>query len=177
MPLYFERDSGGVPRGWLERVRRSLETIPPVFCTDRMVSEYAARAYAPATANFDALTRDELARIADGHRRIRTGFGSVSIAWTELPDLGHAKVSDRIEARVEVVLGELSPEDVVVDLVLGSDLPDPVVVALDPEDGGRYCGSHILERSGLSDCRVRVRARMRAPWDRLLSDLALVASD
>ena len=37
VPLFFERDAEGLPRRWLERVRHALETMPPVFDTDRMV--------------------------------------------------------------------------------------------------------------------------------------------
>ena len=47
IPEYYDRDAAGVPRRWLERVRTSMMTIPPVFDTARMVSEYVERAYAP----------------------------------------------------------------------------------------------------------------------------------
>jgi len=44
-PLFFERDAAGVPVKWLERVKASLATIPPVFDAVRMVGEYDALAY------------------------------------------------------------------------------------------------------------------------------------
>ena len=45
VPLFYDRDDNGVPRGWLERARRSLTTIPGRFNTHRMVGEYVESAY------------------------------------------------------------------------------------------------------------------------------------
>ncbi|MEM9382416.1 MAG: alpha-glucan family phosphorylase [Planctomycetota bacterium] len=45
VPLFFDRDENGVPRGWMERARRSLATIPGRFNTHRMVGEYVESAY------------------------------------------------------------------------------------------------------------------------------------
>jgi starch phosphorylase len=43
LPLYYERDAAGVPRGWLARVKRSLVTNGPRFSAARMVGEYGER--------------------------------------------------------------------------------------------------------------------------------------
>jgi len=48
IPLYFERDSAGIPRRWLQVVREAIRTIAPAFSTRRMVGEYISRMYAPA---------------------------------------------------------------------------------------------------------------------------------
>ena len=45
VPAYFERDSDGLPQRWLELVRANLGTVPLQFNTERMVTEYANRAY------------------------------------------------------------------------------------------------------------------------------------
>ncbi len=45
VPEFFDRDSHGIPRAWLKRMRRSLETCLQAFHTDRMVGEYATRFY------------------------------------------------------------------------------------------------------------------------------------
>ena len=45
VPAFFERDADGLPQRWLAKVRHTLETIPPRFNTQRMVGEYARRAY------------------------------------------------------------------------------------------------------------------------------------
>jgi starch phosphorylase len=45
VPLYYERDEQGIPRGWVASMKRSLETLVPAFNSDRMVEEYARRIY------------------------------------------------------------------------------------------------------------------------------------
>jgi starch phosphorylase len=45
IPLFFERDVQGIPRKWLQRIRRTMVTLVPQFTTDRMVKEYTEKYY------------------------------------------------------------------------------------------------------------------------------------
>jgi starch phosphorylase len=45
VPLFYDRDEAGIPRGWVQRVKASLRTIGPRFCATRMLQEYADRIY------------------------------------------------------------------------------------------------------------------------------------
>ncbi len=45
VPLYYERDAGGLPRNWISMMKRSLETLVPEFNSHRMVAEYARPIY------------------------------------------------------------------------------------------------------------------------------------
>lgn len=45
VPLFYARDSAGLPRGWLAKARRSFVTIPGRFNTHRMVGESLRDAY------------------------------------------------------------------------------------------------------------------------------------
>jgi starch phosphorylase len=45
LPLYYDRDEHGIPRGWVAMMKRSIATLAPQFNSDRMVSEYAERIY------------------------------------------------------------------------------------------------------------------------------------
>jgi starch phosphorylase len=47
VPLFFERDSQGLPRKWIHRIRRAMTTLVPQFTTDRMVKEYTEKYYLP----------------------------------------------------------------------------------------------------------------------------------
>ncbi len=48
IPLYYERDDEGVPRGWVERMKRTIRTLGWRFNTDRMVIDYTNNCYLPA---------------------------------------------------------------------------------------------------------------------------------
>jgi starch phosphorylase len=45
IPEFYDRDDYGIPRGWILRMRRSMETLIPQFNTDRMVSDYVTKYY------------------------------------------------------------------------------------------------------------------------------------
>ena len=45
VPLYYERDAGGIPHGWVEMMKRSIGTLAPAFNSNRMVEEYAREIY------------------------------------------------------------------------------------------------------------------------------------
>lgn len=48
IPLYYDRETFGIPREWIERVKDSLRTVTPQFSTRRMLKEYVERLYLPA---------------------------------------------------------------------------------------------------------------------------------
>jgi starch phosphorylase len=45
VPLFYQRDEQGLPRQWIQRIRRAMVTLVPQFTTDRMVREYAQKYY------------------------------------------------------------------------------------------------------------------------------------
>ena len=48
VPLYYERDATGLPRGWIARQKSAFRTLGWRFNADRMVMDYVQRAYLPA---------------------------------------------------------------------------------------------------------------------------------
>ncbi len=48
IPLYYQRDRDGLPRGWIQRMKRTIRTLGWRFCADRMVMDYTLKAYVPA---------------------------------------------------------------------------------------------------------------------------------
>ena len=48
IPLYYDRDRDGLPRGWIRRMKRTIRTLGWRFSADRMVMDYALKCYVPA---------------------------------------------------------------------------------------------------------------------------------
>ncbi len=185
IPLYFERENE-IPKGWLERVRVSLATIPPMFDTDRMVGEYRDRAYVPLGAAWHALRQIRFtpARArAERAQRIRKGFEGVRILAAQMADLSNLHEGQPIDVRIEVDLGTLTPDDIVVELVLGhsddgSDLKNAESIELAADgnapSGARFFeGRHVTTRSGAFAWGLRVRARGQGAHDLSTRDLVL----
>ena len=47
VPCFYDRDSDGLPRAWILRMKRAIGLLTPRFSSSRMVREYAERFYFP----------------------------------------------------------------------------------------------------------------------------------
>jgi starch phosphorylase len=45
VPCFYDRDSRGIPRKWIAKIRRSMATMLPKFTTWRMVQDYVNQYY------------------------------------------------------------------------------------------------------------------------------------
>jgi len=57
IPLYYDRDQDGLPRGWIRRMKRAIRTLGWRFSADRMVMDYVTMFYIPAAGGTSADTR------------------------------------------------------------------------------------------------------------------------
>jgi starch phosphorylase len=48
IPLFYQRDRDGLPRGWVKRMKRTIRTLGWRFNADRMVMDYTLKCYVPA---------------------------------------------------------------------------------------------------------------------------------
>ncbi len=119
VPEFYTRDAGGIPCGWVARIRESMARLTPMFSSNRMLREYVESLYLPATHRYrkrveagGSLVKQLLAWQAtlDQHwQKIR--FGEVRIRREE--GLWHFMVSVR--------LGELDPADIRVEIYADPD--------------------------------------------------------
>ncbi|MCE9635833.1 MAG: alpha-glucan family phosphorylase [Planctomycetes bacterium] len=170
VPTFFERDASGIPTAWLERVRRSMATVPPVFDTGRMVAEYAETAYRPLARRFHELRSGAFAAarsLAARRVRIEKGLASVRVVSASVVGTEEARAGGALQAFVDVALGSLTPGDVVVELVVGvrdaaGELRSPERVALVPVgpregEAQRFEGSWTIPSTGAFAWGLRVR--------------------
>jgi starch phosphorylase len=57
IPLFYQRDQDGLPRGWIRRMKRTIRTLGWRFNADRMVMDYATRFYVPAAGGTSSDSR------------------------------------------------------------------------------------------------------------------------
>jgi starch phosphorylase len=59
VPVYYlRRSSEDVPSEWVVRIKESIRTLSPHFCTRRMLKEYVAEMYLPALTHADSGHRE-----------------------------------------------------------------------------------------------------------------------
>ncbi len=121
VPLFYERGSDDLPRGWVNLMKASLVRLCPTFNSNRMVKEYSTGSYTKAHRRQAALLADSMKRaraLAEWKNRVRKAWPQVEVrsvqAGTEDPKVGEA-----LEIRAEVFIGDLDPSDVAVQLHRG----------------------------------------------------------
>lgn len=172
VPLFYERDDEGIPRRWLQKVKRSIQTVVPRFHTDRMVSDYVKQMYSPAIALGDTCERDNFAKareIAAQEAKIQSGWEQVRIELVSPSQRADfVEVGQTLPVVARLYPGPFSPEGLLVELVYGpvrsdEEIDPEGVVVLEPsgEEGGAilYQGEVSWPDSGLCGFGVRVRPR------------------
>jgi starch phosphorylase len=48
VPLYYDVDDDGIPRGWVKMMKETIKRTGPNFCARRMVKEYTEKFYKKA---------------------------------------------------------------------------------------------------------------------------------
>ncbi len=148
VPLFYDRDEGGLPREWLARVRRSLVTLGPRVLASRMVREYTRQLYVPLAGHADRLNAEDYRRV----RELAAWKRATSAAWGEVRveevagEQRVAQLGDKRDVEVTVRLGSLAPADVKVEVLHGpvtadGQLRTPEILEVAPageEAGGRY---------------------------------------
>ncbi len=124
IPMYYRRGDMGYSAEWLRMAKRSIATLLPRFSSTRMVSEYLAKFYLPATrqgrrygeSNFEAARQ-----LAEWKRHVRSSWPKVGMRRLDAPKKRVA-FGDNVRFEVGVDLDGLKPEDVKVELLIANQL-------------------------------------------------------
>ncbi len=73
VPLFYDRDADGIPRGWIARQKHALCTLPWRFSARRMVVDYALGCYLPAVGGLTSSLRIDVRLLSDNLRRVHAG--------------------------------------------------------------------------------------------------------
>jgi phosphorylase/glycogen(starch) synthase len=187
VPGYFSRDKDGVPAAWMELVVHDLESVPTVFNTDRMVTDYYESAYRPLARNYfvqQAAKKAPARDLAKDFLRVRAGFDKVKIVAATTVELQDFKVGQHLDVHLEVDLGPLLPGDVTAELVVtrgeAGSQQETMVVPLQhrgPKQGTVHLfdGGYRVELAGHYQHGMRVRVPARGRHDAKVRGLVLWA--
>ena len=147
---FYERDSADLPIRWITMLTHTLSTLGPKVLASRMVGDYVEQLYAPAAISARAVEVDSYASARDlaAYRtRVLAGWPGVRVEHVEASGVGDApQRGQHLVVRAFVALGDLSREDVTVELVSGRvDHNDRIVnrrvmplTAMEKYEGNRW---------------------------------------
>jgi starch phosphorylase len=171
IPRFYEPREASVPTEWVKMIKSSLKSLAPRVSASRMLRDYLLEMYEPLATSTDTLHSDDfkLAKdLAHWKARVSRSWDQVAIVSVENGDATFASRGDVREVNAVVELGELTPEDVSVQLVHGrvgsgdelhdSDIVPMELVGPEPGTNGRYGfrGSFVCEVAGRYGFSLRV---------------------
>ena len=122
IPLFYEKGSDGVPRSWVATMKASMQSLCPVFSTDRMVQEYVGHSYIPAFAQWQKLVDDNLALALDlvyWKERVFKSWSQIRIVQAEANVSDAVAVGSLVPVSARIYLGEIALDDVSVEGYFG----------------------------------------------------------
>ena len=168
VPRFYEIDRDGLPERWLQMIRETIAGLGPKVLASRMVRDYVTSLYAPATAATRSVetVSGGAQGLATWKARVRKAWPGVAVDHVESLDGDKVEVGTKIHVSALVRLGELTPDDVEVQLItgpMGSDdqLYEPRVIpfpmGIDMDGGLRRYESWVeARRAGAIGYTVRV---------------------
>lgn len=121
IPTFYDRANLGYSERWIKICRESMRSTIPRFNCERMVSDYKNELYMPALRKHEALMRENAkgaCEIAEWKRKVRSQWKQVQIKLRHAAD-DIVSFNDTLSMEVEAQLGELTAEDVRVELLVG----------------------------------------------------------
>ncbi|MBC1219808.1 alpha-glucan family phosphorylase [Nostoc sp. UCD121] len=170
VPLFYEhRDSDGLPRPWVAKMKDAIRLNCPFFNTARMVGEYAQRAYFPASDRYHTLTVNNYApakELAAWKEKLGEHWFNIRIKDVDVSAASDIEVNQTVAVKAKVDLATLTNNDVQVELYQGAidangEIVNAVTVVMDyqGEDSQQlsiYTGNITYTASGLQGLSLRV---------------------
>ncbi len=168
-PRFYGLDEAAVPVRWVEMIRHTLRSLGPKVQATRMLRDYVLDLYAPAARAARPLRDhpDEATRLAAWKAKVATCWPRVRVEQVDATGIGDApEVGSALTLQVWTDLGELTPDDVRVEVVHGTardddflDRPQSVLLGhAEADESGRhrFAGEVKLETTGPFGYTVRV---------------------
>lgn len=136
VPLYYRRGKFGYSTDWVKKAKYSMADILPRFNTVRMLNEYIANLYLPASLHGRQLAqnnRGNAAVLAQWKQKIRKAWPGVRIRELQTAE-GNHNYGTQVQIKMAVLLNGLATEDVVVEMLLQRQL-DQIANDADGEPG------------------------------------------
>jgi starch phosphorylase len=123
VPLFYNRGEDKLPRSWISMMKNSMKKLGPVYNSHRMVEQYATKFYFASHEKRMTLMENNWEKgkaFSQWKNRLYANWDKVKfLSISEEEKNGDLKVGLKYPILAEVELGELTPEDVDVQIYFG----------------------------------------------------------
>ncbi|MCF8092034.1 MAG: alpha-glucan family phosphorylase [Desulfotignum sp.] len=122
IPVFYDRKRGNPPKKWIQMMKAAMKMAITDFSSDRMVREYSSRFYVPAARNLHQLTENsarQAKELALAQSRLNALWSNIRLSQPVITPAADFAVGDTFSVVLEVFLGELTPDEVEVQIYHG----------------------------------------------------------
>ncbi|MDX2106460.1 MAG: alpha-glucan family phosphorylase [Candidatus Melainabacteria bacterium] len=168
VPAFYDRDSFGMPRKWLDSMKHSMVKLCPEFSVNRMLKDYTLRMYLPAMERYSLFIADgakKAKEMAEWKAKIARKWNGVQILNVESTNRDTIKVGEDMKIKATIRLGGLNSDEVSVQIyhgpvdqygIIREGEAIPMLPANGDKDPVTYSGTIRYFKSGRHGFSVRV---------------------
>ena len=169
IPLFYERDELGIPRGWLQKMKNAIRLNCPQFNTARMLRDYGTRGYFSTSDRYFTMIENKYQPakdLAHWKQYLFEHWYNMRIESIEFSEETDIQVNQSVKVSAKIDLAGLQSEDVQLELYSGSvndkgDIVDGTSVimnyqGLTEDNYSLYTGEVLYRSSGLQGLSLRV---------------------
>ncbi|MDR0485139.1 MAG: alpha-glucan family phosphorylase, partial [Elusimicrobiota bacterium] len=167
IPLYFARNSNGLPRGWINKMKSSMRSLTPAFNTNRMVEEYVRKFYIPSALKHKKMAENNFEnakKSAWRHNNIAENWKNIKIISAEDNMEFEMQKGFKASITVRIYLGNIAPEDVSVQIYIGNidtnkEITNPVIseMSILSKEGNDYIYNCQPLLNNIGHCAYAIR--------------------
>jgi starch phosphorylase len=124
IPLFYRRNGADVPYKWVTLMKNSIAMGSKQFSSHRMVKDYTNLTYCPAINAHNKFTADNFSAsrsLAKWQVDIGSRWEQIVIENIDTPTMEISpKVGDKIPVSLKIILGEINPDDINVEVIAGN---------------------------------------------------------
>ena len=123
-PIYYDKDKNGVPKAWIQFVKKNIAEIAPRFTMKRMIDDYIRQYYAPQIKRSKEITHDNYARareIVEWKYAVMDKWSDIEVVDVKYPDSSVRPLSmgEMFEAQISLRLNGIDAKHIGVEVVHG----------------------------------------------------------
>ncbi|MDN3690523.1 alpha-glucan family phosphorylase [Cyclobacterium jeungdonense] len=166
IPEFYQQNEKGIPTRWIERIRKSMSLLAPVFSANRTVREYTENYYLPAATRYleRSGNQGELGKkMYEDHMHLKANWDAISFG-----DIQNETIGDFHVFQVAIRLGEINPEWVIVEIFsegTNGGMPEkvPMERLMDPNNPGvQVYRGKVTSAKPMEHFTIRVRPNLKS---------------
>jgi len=132
IPTFYDRDSDGVPHGWVKYVKNTISGIAPHFTMKRQLDDYFEKYYYKLAKRSALLKEDDNAAmrsLASWKFRMIRNWDGIEVMDVIFPNATTEELNlgDKFKAELILSLGDIAPDDVMIEMVSGQKVNDHMI--------------------------------------------------